>query len=206
MKLRAAKTKPRAYHQSARAEAAEALGQSIIDAFLARLMTQWFDEITLDSVAADAGTTVQTIVRRFGGKDGLLADSIKTLGTRINTQRETPGGDLGRIIDNLVCDYEVTGDAVIRLLALEERQPALKAFTDLGRNEHRGWIERVLDQALAKLDAQTRKSAMDALVICTDVYTWKLLRRDMRRSVNATKTMIGRLVQATITEFSNSKS
>ena len=67
------KTAVRAYQQNARAESTEATGRRIVDAFLHRLMNHWFDEITLDQVAADAGVTVQTVVRRFGGKDGLLA-------------------------------------------------------------------------------------------------------------------------------------
>ena len=59
------KTATRSYHQGARAESAEATGRRIIEAFLARLMDHWFDEITLDRVAEDAGVTVQTVVRRW---------------------------------------------------------------------------------------------------------------------------------------------
>src|SRR6266545_3349860 len=68
MKVDAAAAKPRRYTQGARAQAAEATALRIVDAFLTRLMKQWFDEITLDGVAEDAGVTVQTVVRRFGGK------------------------------------------------------------------------------------------------------------------------------------------
>src|SRR5580765_4381638 len=109
----------RSYRQAARAESTEATGQRIVEAFLARLMEEWFDEITLDCIAADAGVTVQTIIRRFGGKDGLLADAVKLLTVQINAQRDAPSGDIDRRIDNLLADYERTGDAIIRLLALE---------------------------------------------------------------------------------------
>ena len=60
------RTATRHYAQRARAQATEATARRIVDAFLARLMAQWFDEITLDRVAEDAGVTVQTVVRRFG--------------------------------------------------------------------------------------------------------------------------------------------
>src|SRR3974390_2456291 len=120
------KTTTRHYAQCARAQAAEATGRRIVEAFLARLMAQWFDEITLDRVAEDAGVTVQTVVRRFGGKEGLLSGAVQTLADRIHTQRATPPGDIDRLVDNLVGDYEQTGDAVIRLLALEGRHPALQ--------------------------------------------------------------------------------
>src|SRR5215470_12336753 len=130
------KTVTRAYRQSARAESTEATGRRIVEAFLARLMEQWFDEITLDRVAEDAGVTVQTVVRRFGGKEGLLSNAVETMGPQINAQRAAPPGDIDRLIENLIGDYEKTGDAVIRLLALEPRHPALKKILDFGRREH----------------------------------------------------------------------
>src|SRR5438552_1312834 len=129
----------RRYKQGARAQAAEETAQRIVDAFLVRLMKQWFDEITLDRVAEDAGVTVQTVVRRFGSKEGLLAAAVRVLGAQIHARRGEALGDIGRSVDNLFEDYEETGDAVIRLLALEPRHPALKEFLDLGRSEHRQW-------------------------------------------------------------------
>jgi AcrR family transcriptional regulator len=191
----------RRYSQGARAEAAEATGRRIVDAFLTRLMAQWYDEITLDRVAEDAGVTVQTVVRRFSGKEGLLARSIKTLVSRINAMRAAPSGDLNSVVDKLLSDYEETGDAVIRLLALEPRHPALKELVDIGRREHRRWVAHALAESLGKISPASRGRALDALVIVTDVYAWKILRRDMAHSVIVTKKMIGRLIQATIAEF-----
>src|SRR5690242_10259465 len=121
--MKAAIRKPRRYTQDARARAAEENGRRIVQAFVGRLMTEWFDEITLDRIAADAGVTVQTIVRRFGGKEGLIEEAAKVLGNQINAARATPSGDIDRIAANVIADYEKTGDAVIRLLALEPRHP-----------------------------------------------------------------------------------
>jgi AcrR family transcriptional regulator len=197
------KTPTRQYQQRARAEAAEATGRRIVEAFLARLMAQWFDEITLDQVAADAGVTVQTVVRRFGGKEGLLSEAVKTLAPQIRARREAPARDIDRLVENLLGDYEQTGDAVVRLLALEPRHPTLKTVLDFGRRSHREWTRRAYAGALDPLDAQSRERALDALVIVTDVYTWKLLRRDMGRSVRATATAMKNLIRATITEIEN---
>jgi len=196
----------RRYSQTARALSAEATGQRIVDAFLARLMTQWYDEITLDRVAADAGVTVQTVVRRFGGKQGLLADAVSTLGRQINESRATRPGDVERLVKNLIEDYEQTGDAVIRLLALELRHAALTEFLDVGRRWHRDWLAGLFADELAALDAAPRKRALDALVITTDVYTWKILRRDMARSVAATEATMKCMLGATIAEFLTPKS
>ncbi|HSP96640.1 MAG TPA: TetR/AcrR family transcriptional regulator [Candidatus Dormibacteraeota bacterium] len=206
MKLERGTAKPRRYIQGARAQAAAATAQRIVDAFLARLMNQWFDEITLDGVAEDAGVTVQTLVRRFGSKQGLLAESVKTLTTQINARRASPPGDIGRLVGHLVADYEQTGDAVIRLLALEARHPALGTVIEFGRAEHRKWVAEVFAGALDALDVGARRRALDALVVTTDVYVWKLLRRDMARTVGAATAIMKGLIRATIADFSQSTS
>ncbi len=195
------KTLVRSYNQSARAESAEATGRRIVDAFISRLKAHWFDEITLDQVAEDAGVTVQTIVRRFGSKNGLLAKAVEKVGADINAQRATAPGDIDQSVINLMADYEETGDPVIRLLALEPRHPELKKVLDFGRSEHRRWVSEVLAAELKGLDSSARERALDALVIVTDVYTWKLLRRDMARSVRASAATIKQLIHATLSDF-----
>lgn len=164
-------------------------------------MTQWLDEITLDRVAEDAGVTVQTIIRRFDSKDGLLASAARVMGERIHAQREMPAGDVDAIVRNLYADYEITGDAVVRLLALEPRHPGIEEVTNLGRSEHRKWVATALAAPLAKFDPAAQQRALDALVIATDVYTWKLLRRDMRRSLKESIASTQRLVRAILAEF-----
>jgi hypothetical protein len=141
------------------------------------------------------------VVRRFGGKEGLLSSAVKTMSVQINAQRAAPPGDVHRLVANLVGDYEKTGDTIIRLLALEPRHPALKAVLDIGRRWHRQWARDAFAVALDELDGPEGERALDALVIVTDVYTWKLLRRDMARSVRATETAIKNLIQATLTEI-----
>ncbi len=186
----------RSYRQGARADAAEATGRRIVEAFLARMMTQWFDEITLDLVAADAGVTVQTVVRRFGGKEGLLEQGVEVMAAQINARRAAPPGDLDRLVDNLIADYEKTGDTVIRLLAVESRHPVLTGFLNVGRAYHRNWAETGFASALEPLDDATRRRLVDAIVIASDVYTWKLLRRDMGRSIRATATTMKSMIRA----------
>jgi AcrR family transcriptional regulator len=198
MKSSTMRTPRRRYRQAARAQAVEANGQRIVDAFLARLMTQWFDAITLDRVAADAGVTVQTVVRRFGGKEGLLARAVAVLTEQINARRSAPTGDVDRSVRNLIEDYEHTGDAVIRLLALEPRQPALEPVLALGRAEHRRWVAAVFADTLGTIRGAARQRVLDALVVATDVYVWKLLRRDMGRSAAATAATVRQLVDAAL--------
>jgi AcrR family transcriptional regulator len=62
----------------ARAEAAAARGERILDAAEAAFDELPFDEITLAVIAERAGVSAQTIIRRFGGKEGLF---LATSGT-----------------------------------------------------------------------------------------------------------------------------
>src|SRR6185295_18874989 len=102
------KTATRSYHQSVRAESTEATGHRIAEAFHAQLMKQWFDEITLDQVAEDAGVTVQTVVRRFGGKQGLLESAVAVFSEQVRAQRAAPPGDVDQQVESLLADYERT--------------------------------------------------------------------------------------------------
>ena len=69
----------RAYHQIARAAATEDTRRRIVAAFRAALMERWMDDITLDDIAAAAGTTRQTVIRLFDGKEGLLVAVAETM-------------------------------------------------------------------------------------------------------------------------------
>jgi AcrR family transcriptional regulator len=195
----------RPYRQTARAESAAATGRRIVEAFLKRLGEQWYDEITLDQVAGDAGVTVQTVVRRFGGKAGLLAEAIRAMVRRAAERRDTPPGDPAQLIRNLVDDYEWTGDTIIRLLALEQRHAALREHLALARGRHRDWIARMFAEELKPLGAKARQAALDTLVVATDVYTWKLLRRDMGRGAAATAATITGMIRSTISSYSSAE-
>jgi AcrR family transcriptional regulator len=184
----------RAYKQGARAEAAEATGRRITDAFLARAETQWFDEITLESLAQDAGVTVQTLIRRFGGKGGVVDAASANFEIDVMTQRQCERGDVKRAIAVLIGDYERAGAFVMRVLMQEDRYVALKRVADMGRAGHRQWLSQVFAPWLVNLPAKARETRLDALVAATDIYLWRLLRVDMGRDVNAYRKLVQQLI------------
>jgi AcrR family transcriptional regulator len=171
----------RPYRMTARAAAAAATGERILDA-----ATEVFFEkgdLPLDDVAGRAGVTVQTVIRRFGGREGLFAAALERESTRVRDQRDTaPVGDVPAVVRVLVDHYEDYGDRVLALLALEDRSPAAARVVQQGRLLHRAWCERALAPALAGLNDEARDRRLAQLVAVTDVYTWKLLRRDARLS------------------------
>lgn len=188
----------RTYRQSARARAAEATGERILDAFATRLRLNWFDEIKLEQVARDADVTVQTVIRRFGNKEGLLAAVHDRLGTQIRQRREVSAGDAPGAVNALINDYEEIGGLVMRSLAQEDRYPAMKAMTDVGRAMHRQWMCAAFEPWLKSLSDQERRRASDALVVAGDIYVWKLIRQDMARPVSEYRDLVEKLCAAAI--------
>jgi len=188
----------RVYRQSARAEAAEANAARVLDAFAAELRERWFDEIRLEDVARQAGVTVQTVIRRFGGKEGLLEATTARFGEQVRRRREVATGDVEGALASLIVDYEQAGDLVVRTLAQEDRHSAIKAMTEVGRISHRRWISQAFAPWLEKMDPEARRRAADALVVAGDVYVWKLIRRDMKRPVREYRDLVERLCAAAV--------
>lgn len=176
----------RSYKQEARAVSAAATGERIVDAFTRLVRDHWLDEITLDDVAREAGVTVQTVIRRFGGKEGLHNASAERLGQQVRLNREAPVGQIGAGVAALVRDYEVSGDITVRLLAQEPRYGILKPLLDIGRRWHRQWLEALLEPFLDGLQSRERERRVAAAIVVTDVYAWHLLRRDQSRSLTET--------------------
>lgn len=168
----------RPYHQESRARAAAATAERILDAAVDLFWAQP-GGIVLEDVARSAGVTVQTVLRRFGSKDGLFeAAATRERDTVVARRGTAPVGDTRAAVSVLVDHYEMYGARVLRLLAEEARSPALRAITDQGRAVHRQWCAQVFAPALTGLGDTDRDRRLAQLVAVCDVYTWKLLRHD----------------------------
>ena len=185
----------RRYRQTARAASSESLRQKIVLAFHDLLLARWIDEITLDEVAASAGTTRQTVIRLFGGKEGVLEAVIEFVWAKAAPRISLPH-DVSRraAIEAVVRHYEKVGDMTFRLLAQEERHPALRPQLEFGRRAHRAWIAERFAAALEGLNDADRERQITRLVVATDVYTWKLLRRDFGHTQNEVTALIAGMV------------
>jgi AcrR family transcriptional regulator len=177
----------RAYSMELRAAAAEATRERILEAAADSFLEHWYDDVTIASVAKRAGVSGQTVLNHFGGKEALFTAAHERLGAEIVERRYRPEpGDVRGAVEALVEDYEVSGDAVVRFLALEERVPSLTPVLEAGRRGHREWVETMFQAP--DLTAE--------LVVATDVYTWKLLRRDQGLSRDETVASILKIVEA----------
>jgi len=136
------------------------------------------------------------VIRRFGGRDGLFAAAAEREAEKVRRKRDqAPVGDPRAAVRVLVDHYEAMGDRVLRLLAEEERAPALRAVADRGRVLHREWCARVFAPTLEGREGAERRRRAAQLVAVCDVYTWKLLRRDAGLSRRQTELAMVELLQ-----------
>jgi AcrR family transcriptional regulator len=188
----------RAYRQTSRAAAAEATGERILLAFRQRLEEGWLEEIRLEDVARDAGVTVQTVIRRFGGKEGLLDVAARRIGEAVDLRRDVAPGQVLPAVRAVIRDYEASGDLVMRMLAQEDRYPAMRRIADIGRASHRRWVASVFAPRLESAAPALRERMLDALVVALDIYVWKLVRRDMGRGVEALEELMVHMIAAAL--------
>lgn len=194
----------RPYRQVARAAATEETRRRIVDGFHQALQAHWMEEITLDAVAAEAGTTRQTVIRLFGGKEGLLEAVADRTAEGVAARRAlprhpTPDAAARAVVE----DYEAIGDMILRLLAQEGRYPLLGTMLNIGRREHRRWVAETFAAALAARPPAAAEALLDQLVVATDVFTWKLLRRDMGRLPAAVIHRVAGMIAGILNEGGN---
>jgi AcrR family transcriptional regulator len=175
-------TKKRSYEMRARKDAAAATYNAIVQAAIDSVAAKRSLSITLSSVADRAGVTVKTVLRHFGSRDALVEAAWSQALQDVVVERTVAPGDPARALTVLIEHYERRGDMVLGLLAEEDKDPRARKMCDSGRLEHRGWVEDVFGTGLP-VKAVERSRLIDALVVVTDVYSWKLLRRDRGLSV-----------------------
>ena len=169
----------RPYVMRDRARTTAETGERILAATTQLFVGGPFSQLTLAAVATRAGVTVQTVIRRFGDKEGLIAAAAERGHAAILAQRDrAPVGDVPAIVETLVDHYEAAGDIALRLLAEEGNSAQIAAITREGKGYHRKWCARVFAPALDGLSGLDRQRRLAQLVAVCDVYTWKLLRRD----------------------------
>jgi len=181
-------TPRRPYRMNARATAAAATAERILDATVKIFWERPTDQISLDDVAHRAGVSVQTVIRRFGGREGLMTAAVAREAERVRQQRDSaPDDDLEGAIHVLVEHYETLGNQVLKMLAEEERIPALREVAEVGRRMHREWCARVFRSALIGFSGNEHDRRLAQIAAICDVYTWKVIRRDVGLSRSQTE-------------------
>lgn len=169
-----------------------------MDAAISLWRDRGYDEFTLHEVAERAGTSLSTVMRRFGSKEGLAEAVLAS--DRVGTQRDrdaVPVGDIDGAVTMIVDDYELNGDAVMRMLALEGRIEAVRRVAEAGRTAHEEWVARVFGPKLDGSPVRRRRQTLQ-LIVATDLYTWQLLRRDRHLPVEEVRAVMRAMCAAVL--------
>jgi AcrR family transcriptional regulator len=191
------KTK-RTYTMSTRAAAAEETRARVLRAAFDLQTERLSSEINLDDVAERAGVSVQTVLRHFGSRAGLFQAAITFGADEVREERRTPVGDVAAAVRVIVDHYEKRGDMALMMLAQETTHEHVRHMAAGGKDLHRRWVLDVFAPQLEDLATDLREETTDLLVVATDVYTWKLLRRDRGHSRGRTEQRMHTLVTAVL--------
>lgn len=194
MSKQAAERRP--YRMQARAETTAATRERIVEAVEVAFDELQFDEITLAEIGRRAGVSVQTVLRHFESREGLFLATLQHTAEKMAASRGIGvSGEAKKIVGDLVDHYDEFGDRILRLLAQEERQPQLRLLADVGRAFHLEWCKRAFEPSLEGLRGAQRERRAAQLAAVTDIYVWKLLRRDRKLSRPQTKLAMYELVE-----------
>ena len=188
----------------ARADAVEASRERDRPGRAGRFIAEPYNAVTIASVAKDAGVSHQTVLNHFTSKEGLFTAATERFGADVmscagSARVMTPPAAVALAVEQ----YEATGDGNVRLAMLDDRIPAVKEALDFGRASHQGWLAEVFADRAAGRRGE-RGHVLSQLHAATDVYTWKLLRRDFGLGRRATQKVMTDMVTAISTRTEES--
>jgi AcrR family transcriptional regulator len=163
-------TPKRSYNGHIQATIASVTHQHILKATLDHCLITRPDQVTLEPIATRAGVAVQTILRHFSTKEGLLAAAAHHLYTEAQTHWEqiTPG------------------DVETALLTLAEQYERLIPWLDLlilqtdAAAAHQIWTTHIFSPSLP--EPTTRHLRLAQIAAATDLSYWHTLRQTLNRA------------------------
>jgi AcrR family transcriptional regulator len=188
----------RTYRQTTRASAAAEKTERILDAGLALFMERPFDQVTLPAVAERAGVGLQTLIRRVGTKDGLVAAVNEWIVPQVEADRGEPTADPAAVTAAMARHNERWGAVILRTLQQEDAAPTLAATAAAGRAAHREWIAACFAVELADLPAARRRQLTAQLVAVCGTELWMVLTRGEGLSTDEARTTVHDLITATL--------
>lgn len=162
----------------ARADSAARTAESILDATLGLWARLPYDQIRLDAIAAQAGVTVPTVVRRFGSKAGALCALVdRELDALERTRRPLADASTGEIVDHLVVFYEEFGLAILKLYSEAPFVEGLALRAARAREQHVGWLRTVFGGRVSG-DQRAHARRLAQVIAALDATTWRILRHE----------------------------
>ncbi len=186
--------KKRRYTMAARAAKAEATKARIRVSAMELYCQRPIEDFTLEEVAGRAGVAVRTVLRAYPSKDELVYAALDEMAAGGVYLKPTSPGDIKAGVSAFFDIYETVGDLVLQRLSDERRRPGLKPSLDQGRENHRDGVKVIFAPQLEQRRGTARAELFNMLVVITDVYVWKLLRRDMALTRPAAEAIVRKMI------------
>jgi AcrR family transcriptional regulator len=187
----------RTYRMGARGDGVAATRARILDAGRSLALKDLVLDPTLEQVADRAEVSVQTLLRHFGSRAKLIEQVADHALRATESERRPVAGDPASAVDAVLTHYEDLGDFSLAVLAREAVDPRAAEVAGAGKALHRRWVEDSFGAALPA-DPAGREALVDLLVIATDVYAWKLLRRDRTYALPVVRERMLAMVEAVL--------
>ena len=179
---------------AARAAKAEATKARIRVSAMELYCQRPIEDFTLEEVAGRAGVAVRTVLRAYPSKDELVYAALDEMAAGGVYLKPTSPGDIKAGVSAFFDIYETVGDLVLQRLSDERRRPGLKPSLDQGRENHRHGVKVIFAPQLEQRRGTARAELFNMLVVITDVYVWKLLRRDMALTRPAAEAIVRKII------------
>jgi len=190
------RSRPRAYDMTKRSDAGEGTRHRIAEAALSLFKERDYDDVSLNEIARAAGVSHQTVLNHCESKAGVLLAAGELFSEEIrNLEVDAVVGDLTSVVHTTCMRYEVLGDANARWAAMSTRAPEVAEGLARGRLGFQSWLVEMLGDLMpSDDDPAERRRVLLGLHAALDVFTWKLLRRDLGLSLEQTEAQLTDLV------------
>ena len=186
----------RAYDMTRRVEAVADTRRRIAAAALELFKERDYEAVSLKQIAQAAAVSHQTVLNRCGSKAGVLLAAGELFSEQVRElERDAVAGDVGSVVRTTCGRYEVLGDANARWAAMGARAPEVADALAGGRLAFQSWLQEMLGDLMPGDDEpDERQRVLLGLHAALDVFTWKLLRRDVGLSQERTEEQLTDLV------------
>lgn len=190
-------SRPRAYDMTKRSDAVAGTRRRIAEAALALFKERDYDDVSLNEIARAAGLSHQTVLNHCENKAGVLVAAAELFSEEIrDLEADAIPGDVTSVVHTTCVRYEALGDANARWAAKATRAPEVAEVLARGRLAFQAWLEEMLGDLMPDGDDDPgeHRRVLLGLHAALDVFTWKLLRRDLGLSREQTEAQLTDLV------------
>jgi AcrR family transcriptional regulator len=195
----------RAYDMTKRSDAVGGTRGRIAEAALALFKERDYDDISLTEIAQAAGVSHQTVLNHCENKSGVVLAAAELFSEEIRQlESDAVAGDVTSVVHATCVRYEALGDANARWAVMSTRAPEVAEALARGRRGFQSWLEEMLgDRLPGPDDPEERRRVVIGLHAALDVFTWKLLRRDLGLSRQQTERQLTDLVLGVLARHRN---